>query len=163
MTKLTKDDLALWNSYKSNLKRVAKRVNNVEKIKIPLNKENKTTKIIDQNFNLDKKLLNSLKNNKVVIDSILDLHGFSKNEAQKMVEKFILDSFFNEKRNLVIITGKGVNNEGVLKKFTPIWLSQSEYSNFIVGYTIMPRSSGGEGAIYIKIRNKSKLNAIIKQ
>ena len=47
MTKLTKDDLALWNSYKSNLKRVAKKVNNVEKIKIPLNKENKTTKIID--------------------------------------------------------------------------------------------------------------------
>ena len=37
----------------------------------------------------------------------LDLHGFSLIEANKKVKKFIIESFYNGYRKILIITGKG--------------------------------------------------------
>ena len=41
----------------------------------------------------------------------LDLHGFSLNEANKLVKKFIIESFKNGYKKLLIITGKGLGSK----------------------------------------------------
>ena len=105
-----------------------------------------------QDFNLEKKIIKSLEKNQINIDHTLDLHGLTQIEAKKRVKDFILNSFKNKKRNLVIITGKGNDNKGVLKIKTPDWLKAQEISPLIIGFTIMPKSSGGEGAIFVRVK-----------
>ena len=41
-------------------------------------------------------------------------------------------------KNIIIITGKGINNQGKLKLKTPLWLKSEELSKFIVGFETMP-------------------------
>ena len=52
----------------------------------------------------------------------LDLHGFSLNDANKKIEKFITESFDKGFRKLLIVTGKGLrsktyNNPYLSEKF----------------------------------------------
>jgi len=41
----------------------------------------------------------------------LDLHGLSLNQANKIVKKFIIESFDNRYKKLLIITGKGLRSK----------------------------------------------------
>ena len=56
----------------------------------------------------------------------------------------------------MIITGKGNDNNGVLKSETPKWLNERGVSKFVIAFSNMPKSSGGEGAIYVKLKNVDK-------
>ena len=101
----------------------------------------------------------------------LDLHGFSLTDANKEVKKFILKSFTDGFKKLLIVTGKGTRsnsyvnpyiseNFSILKNSVPEYIKKEEslYSKII---NISPASlkDGGEGAIYIflKKNNKSKV------
>ncbi len=154
MTKLTDEDLSLWNLYKSNYKSISKKIGSLNNVDIL--KKKKLIKLSNKSFVLEKKTLKSLYKSQIKIDNKLDLHGLTEVEAKKSVNEFILDSFKNKKRNLIIITGKGNKSEGVLKKRTPTWLQNEDISKFIIGFTQMPKTSGGDGAIFIKIKNISK-------
>ena len=81
-----------------------------------------------------------------------------KTEVQEfeMVKNFVKSSFLEERKNIMIITGKGINNQGKLKLKTPLWLKNVELSKFIVGFETMPINKGGEGAIFVKLKNKKK-------
>ncbi len=154
MNKLTEEDIALWNLYKSNYKSISKKVDNFQS---KLNVEDKKLiKFSKNNFILEKKIIKALEKKQVKIDSTLDLHGLTQIEAKKQVKEFIINSFKTKKRNLIIITGKGNNNKGILKNKTPEWLNSLEISQLIIGFTLMPKTSGGEGAIFVKVKNKSK-------
>ena len=156
MTKLTDEDLSLWKLYKSKLNTITKKFDNNNNNNNNLLKYKKTLNISNQAFFLESKTYKLLKKNQIKIDKTLDLHGLTEVEARKYVIEFVFNSFKNKQRNLVIITGKGNNNKGVLKRKTPTWLHNEEISKFIVGFTSMPKSAGGDGAIFIKLKNKSK-------
>ena len=96
------------------------------------------------------------KKKRLSFDSFIDLHGMIAVDARKKVKEFIKCSFLQKKRNVVIVTGKGVNNRGRLKTETPKWLRENDTSKYIIGFTKMPQSSGGEGALFVKIRNLEK-------
>ena len=95
----------------------------------------------------------------------LDLHGFSLSEANKMVEKFIIESFKEGYRKLLIVTGKGSRSKisedpyrsekmNVLKYSVPEYIINNE--NLSKKITKISKSSledGGEGAIYIFLKN----------
>ena len=154
MTKLTDEDLSLWNFYKLKHKKITKKIDNDNNSKSLEVK--KTLNISNKAFFLEKKTIKLLEKNQIKIDKILDLHGLTELEAKESVNEFVFNSFKNKQRNLVVITGKGNNNNGVLKRKTPIWLHNEEISKYIIGFTTMPKFAGGEGAIYIKVKNKSK-------
>ena len=64
----------------------------------------------------------------------LDLHGFSLSEANKVVKKFIIESFDNGYKKLLIITGKGLrsksqNNPYLSEKLSVLKYSIPEYIN----------------------------------
>jgi len=98
--------------------------------------------------------------------SEIDLHGFTLDEANKKIEKFIVDSYENGFNKLRIVTGKGLhsNNEkdpyvskdlSILKYSVPEYIkSNKELMNLITEFKEANIQEGGEGAFYIFLKKK---------
>ena len=97
----------------------------------------------------------------------LDLHGVTLLKANKLVEKFIIDSFNNGFKKLLIITGKGLRSKSynnpyiseklsVLKHAIPEYIKNDQnLSSKIISISAADKKHGGDGAIYISLkRNK---------
>ena len=93
-----------------------------------------------------------------------DFHGFSLDEANKTINKLIKDSYKNEVRKLVIVTGKGIHSDneknpyaskdlGILKYSIPEYIKNTpelmKLINEIKGADI---KDGGGGAFYIFLK-----------
>ena len=111
----------------------------------------KSADLLEQNTNLNK-------------IRKLDLHGFSLNEANKEVKKFIIESFNKGYKKLLIITGKGTrskshNNPYLSEKLSILQNSVPEYINsddmLVEKITKISKASledGGAGAIYVFLK-----------
>ena len=98
----------------------------------------------------------------------LDLHGYSLDDANKEVGRFITESFNNNYKKLLIVTGKGSRsksydnpyiseNLGVLKNSVPEYIKNDENLNSIIKKIEKPdRKDGGEGAIIIFLKSNKK-------
>ena len=98
----------------------------------------------------------------------LDLHGSPLIEANKIVKKFIIESFNNGYKKLLVVTGKGLrskfyNNPYVSKKLNVLRYSVPEFikndenlNNKISRIAQADIKDGGEGAIYIFLKNNNK-------
>ena len=98
----------------------------------------------------------------------LDLHGYSLGEANKVVKKFIIESFDKNYRKLLIVTGKGLRsksydnpyiseNLSVLKNSIPEYIKNDENLNSIINkVTQAVRKDGGEGAINVYLKDNKK-------
>ena len=96
----------------------------------------------------------------------LDLHGFSLNEANKTVKKFINEAHANGYRQLLVITGKGLRSKiyknpylsermNVLKYSVPEFIKNDEdLSEKISKISNASLKDGGEGAFYIFLKQK---------
>ena len=93
----------------------------------------------------------------------LDLHGFSLEEANKKVLKFINDSYDRGYKKLLVITGKGLRSNfdknpyfsrdlNILKNSVPDFIKNHEISKKITKIAKATIKDGGEGAIYIFLK-----------
>ena len=89
---------------------------------------------------------------------MIDLHGYRLQTAKTSLQKFILNAYDKNIRNVLIITGKGQNNLGVLKKEVPLWLDDENLNKLLISYETAPKTFGGEGALLVRIKNKYKNN-----
>ena len=108
---------------------------------------------------------NNIKKNKT---QKLDLHGSSLIEANEIVKKFITESFNNGYKKLLIVTGKGsrsksYNNPYLSEKLSVLKYSIPEYiktdedlNQKISRISKADFKDGGEGAIYIFLKNDKK-------
>ena len=99
----------------------------------------------------------------------LDLHGYSLDDANKVIKKFIIESFNKRYIKLLIVTGKGLRsksydnpyiskNLSVLKNSVPEYIKNDENLNSIINkITQADQKDGGEGAINIFLKNKKNL------
>ena len=108
--------------------------------------------------------------NNVKSDEIkkLDLHGFSLNEANQKLEEFLIDSFNQGCRKILIITGKGSRSKinenpyisrefGVLKNSIPEFIKNDKNLNEkIIKIVTADNKHGGNGAIYVFLK-KNKI------
>ena len=109
---------------------------------------------------------NNIKINKV---PKLDLHGISLSEANIKVKDFIIKSFNDGYKKIIIITCKGLrskfhNNPFVSEKLSSLKNSVPEYikndedlSDKINKISTASIKDGGEGAVYIFLKNKKNL------
>ena len=100
----------------------------------------------------------------------IDLHGYTLDNANKTIEKFINDSFLECVNKIIVVTGKGLHSTNEKDPYVSKDLSILKYSvpEFIVKnndlmkmiYEIQDAQikDGGEGAFYILL----KKNKIIK-
>ena len=96
---------------------------------------------------------------------VLDLHGFSLDEANKEVKKFIIKYSNNGFKKILVITGKGLRSKShknpylseklsVLKYSIPEYINSDEnLTNKIKTISFSEIKDGGEGAIYIYLKN----------
>ena len=110
-------------------------------------------------------LKKNIKTNKV---KKLDLHGFSLIKANKIVKKFIIQSFNSGYKKLLIVTGKGLRSKShnnpylseklsVLKYAVPEYIKNDEnLVNKISRISTAEIKDGGDGAISIFLKNNKK-------
>ena len=123
---------------------------------------NNKEKIPNKDF-LNKKKIRQEKIKKI------DLHGYSIEEANKSIEKFILKSYDESVTKIIVITGKGLRSKNVENPYLSKDLSILKYSvpefiesnNFlikmIIEITDAKIEDGGSGAFYIYFKNKFKI------
>ena len=115
----------------------------------------------DANFAKSRTIVNKIKK--------LDLHGFSLENANKRVKKFIIKSFEDGYKKLLVITGKGLRSTAhknpylseqmsVLKHSIPEFIKNDEdLRDKISRISKASLKDGGEGAFYIFQNNKKNL------
>ena len=98
----------------------------------------------------------------------LDLHGYSLIEANKIVKNFIIKSFNGGYKKLLVITGQGLRSKSYDNPYLSEKLSVLKYSvrdyikndenlaNKINSISTADIKDGGEGAIYIFLKNNKK-------
>ena len=114
---------------------------------------------------LPNKDLETIKKKKPQIRSI-DLHGYSIEDANKVVEEFIISSYEQGVNKLKIVTGKGLHslNEenpyvskdlSILKYSVPDFITKNEkLINLINDMSDAKIEDGGSGAFYIYLKKK---------
>ncbi len=105
---------------------------------------------------VDKGFVKNVKRGKFCIDASIDLHGKTLENAFSSFVSFINTSYDNEKRNLLVVTGKGnpEKNTGVIRKNFPLWLNNENIRDKILYVNFANVSDGGDGAFYIFLRKK---------
>ena len=118
-------------------------------------------KIVDKDFK--PQIKNHLK-----IKSI-DLHGYTLEQANNAIEKFILRAFEEEVNKLIVVTGKGIHSDvekdpyvskdlSILKYSVPEFVNNNQnlmrVINDIQDATI---EDGGSGAFYILLKKKRSI------
>jgi len=161
MVFLSNEDKETWENYKLNMHKLridTKKIDINSSIKNQnktLVKNNRKNYIFNNTFEKFIKLLNK---KKIEPDGVIDLHGLKLQEAKLILKNYIFQAYNNDRRNILIVTGKGLNKTGVLKKEVPIWLNEREIKKILISFEIAPKSSGGEGALIIRLKNKEKIS-----
>ena len=98
-----------------------------------------------------KSVLKKLRNGKLPIDDVLDLHGLTIDEASRELAAFLDDCQQLGHRSIIIVHGKGFRsqNKPVIKPMVNRWLRQAH--EVLAFYSALPRD-GGTGAVYVLLR-----------
>jgi DNA-nicking Smr family endonuclease len=86
----------------------------------------------------------------------IDLHGLTQDRARVALEGFLARAWDDGWRAVLVITGKGVQGDGVLKRRVPDWLGAAELSHIVAGISEAARHHGGAGALYVALKRKPK-------
>lgn len=90
------------------------------------------------------------------IGARLDLHGLDQQRAQLILEDFVVRAWNEGHRAVLVITGKGVQGDGVLRRAAPSWLSERRLSHIVAGISEAARHHGGAGALYVALKRKPR-------
>lgn len=90
------------------------------------------------------------------IGARLDLHGLDQDRARAVLEGFLRRAWDEGYRAVLVITGKGLQGDGVLKRRTPEWLAAPHLSQIVAGIAEAHRRHGGEGALYVALKRKPR-------
>lgn len=114
--------------------------------------------VIGKMIGIDKKTCTQINKGLYNIDVKLDLHGYTLNNAYNILIDFIQKSVKNNKRLLLIITGKGtLNKPSVIKAEFIKWLNDLSIKEYIIYSNYAHQSDGGTGAFYVFLRNIKKI------
>ncbi|HEY3696056.1 MAG TPA: Smr/MutS family protein [Phenylobacterium sp.] len=86
----------------------------------------------------------------------IDLHGMTQDEARAALERFLFRAWENGYRAALVITGKGVQGDGILKRRTPEWLAAPSLGPVVAGVSDAHRKHGGEGALYVALKRRPR-------
>ncbi len=82
----------------------------------------------------------------------IDLHGMTQDAARAALGAFVRRAVENGWRAVLVITGKGVGGDGVLKRRVPDWLAEAPVRDHVAGVSEAHRRHGGEGALYVALK-----------
>lgn len=160
----TPEELAMWKQVTSDVEPIDRViVDPAPELPTPLTvraadfhpapaKRKSTEKLLPQM--LDRKTVRRIKARREAVDSKIDLHGMAASQARDALTRFIMLAAENGQRTLLVITGKGGVNTGVLRREFPHWLELPPLSSLVLGFHVAHRADGGEGAFYVRLRQQ---------
>ncbi len=89
------------------------------------------------------------------IEARLDLHGLNAIAAEQRLKAFVQQAYANDYRAVLVITGKGVAETGVLKRHAPEWLSDPAITHIVAGVSQAHARHGGSGALYVALKKRA--------
>lgn len=89
------------------------------------------------------------------LDRRLDLHGLDQDGAKAALFRFLRRAHDDGYRAVLVITGKGLSGDGVLRRRVPEWLAEAPLRGIVAGVSIADRRHGGEGALYVALRRRA--------
>ncbi len=126
---LNDEDKALWEAYTKTVTPL-KRISGMAKIKLFLS---------PKRWFLNKK--------EVALPAILDLHGMTLDEAYHIFNRFLQMHFAAQTGHITVITGRGKEGKGQLKKEFPLWLESAKIKEKIKSVQVK-----NEGAFEVCLR-----------
>tara|TARA_B100000965_G_C18951098_1_gene481413 strand:- start:72 stop:488 length:417 start_codon:yes stop_codon:yes gene_type:complete len=100
--------------------------------------------------------------------ALIDLHGYTLEEANQKIEKFIKNSYENNVYKIIVVTGKGIHSQNqknpymskdlsILKYSIPEFISNNKsLINLIIKIEEAKIEDGGSGAFYIYLKKIKK-------
>ncbi len=101
---------------------------------------------------LDRNTARRFERGEMPIDSAIDLHGMTQARAHEALDAFVGAAAKSGARMLLVVTGKGRQGEGVLRRHVPDWLRSGPHAGRILRLASARIQHGGEGAFYILLR-----------
>lgn len=89
------------------------------------------------------------------IEARLDLHGLNAFAAEMRLKAFVQQAYANDYRAVLVITGKGLAENGILKRYAPEWLSDPALSHIVAGISQAHARHGGTGALYVALKRRT--------
>ena len=103
---------------------------------------------------MDKSTRKKLFRGDVPLTARLDLHGLTAAQAESKLSRFITDSAHRGHRCVLVITGKGMRGDGVIRKSITGWLQKPALGALVLAIANARPSDGGTGAIYVLLRRR---------
>lgn len=113
--------------------------------------------------NMDKRNFQRLLRGKMEIDSTIDLHGMTAEQAHQRLVMHLQQAHARGARLVLVITGKGKRTHidefnrprsGVLRESLPDWLRSGALSGMVLQVTQAHPKHGGKGAFYVYLRRR---------
>ncbi|MCI3134504.1 Smr/MutS family protein [Phenylobacterium aquaticum] len=90
------------------------------------------------------------------IGARIDLHGLTQDRARAALEGFIRRNWDEGHRAVLVITGKGLRGDGILRRATPEWLAAPALREMVAGVSEAHRHHGGGGALYVALKRRPR-------
>ncbi len=115
---------------------------------------------------MDKRLRQRFERGELPVEARIDLHGLTLANAERALSKFLRDGIAQQKRCLLVITGKGSvrakddeigtlqKGRGVLRAWLPDYLKRGPWRDQILGLAPARQEMGGAGAFYVLLRRQ---------
>ncbi|MDY0871968.1 Smr/MutS family protein [Dongia rigui] len=105
---------------------------------------------------IDKRQSERFRRGQLAIEGKIDLHGRTQTEAHDALLHFLERAFKHGKRQLLVITGKGMtqSKSGILKANVPRWLNEPVFRRLVLAISQARPEHGGEGALYVLLKRQ---------
>lgn len=86
------------------------------------------------------------------VEASLDLHGHSQDSAWRILPIFIQQHRARGAKCIIVITGKGKQGDGVLRRNFLMWVESQEARGLVSSFALAHPRHGGGGAFYVYLR-----------
>jgi len=89
---------------------------------------------------------------RVEVDATIDLHDMTQSEARPALSRAVIRAVKHNKKCLLVVTGKGVRLNGILRQNFPNWIKDPALRPHIATYAQAHIRHGGAGAWYVFLK-----------
>ena len=89
---------------------------------------------------------------RVIIDAKIDLHDMTQTMARPALYRAVIRAANRNKYCLLVVTGKGLRGDGVLRRNFPLWIADPAVRPLIASYAPAHIKHGGSGAWYVFLK-----------
>lgn len=94
---------------------------------------------------------------RIQIDRRIDLHDMTRDQARPALFNLIRSAYAKDERCLLVITGKGLRLNGILRQNFPNWINSPDVRPMIASYAQAHIRHGGTGAWYVFLKRKAAI------